>query len=266
MTLPCISYIDERGDINLNGIAYEIADWVMFINYLLYGDTAFYDYAIAEHYAATDTNADEDTATVDDLVYLARVIVGEAVPYPSPAKISRVQTVKITQDIPTHQVYVTTQDSLKGLYLVFDGEIDPSAVFDSSYIAWNSVDGRTNVLIHDFSPGYPSLGAPITQSTYLFTYSGDGILWYAQAAYDGVVDVPVELLIPDCCALRADMDYSGEINVTDLTLFVEFLFRGGLPPVCPDHGDIDASGESNVSDVTALVDYLFRGGAAPAAC
>jgi hypothetical protein len=62
------------------------------------------------------------------------------------------------------------------------------------------------------------------------------------------------------------MDYSGEVNVTDLTLFVDFLFRGGYPSLCPEHGDFDGSGESNISDLTALVDFLFRGGPDPAGC
>ena len=76
----CSEEIDDRGDINLDGLAYTIADAVMFTNYFVYGLNAFgyVDGAIA----ASDVNADGMTLTVADLVYLIRVIIGDAFPYP----------------------------------------------------------------------------------------------------------------------------------------------------------------------------------------
>ncbi len=39
--IVCADSIDARGDINLNGIANEIADAVMYTKYFLYGISAF---------------------------------------------------------------------------------------------------------------------------------------------------------------------------------------------------------------------------------
>ncbi|UCD94658.1 MAG: hypothetical protein JSU69_00990 [Candidatus Zixiibacteriota bacterium] len=81
----CDSIIGYRGDINLNGVAYEIADYIVFTNYFLYGLSAF-TLNIEAQIAATDVNADEIPLTLQDYMYLIRVITGDFVPYPSPAK------------------------------------------------------------------------------------------------------------------------------------------------------------------------------------
>lgn len=69
-----------------------------------------------------------------------------------------------------------------------------------------------------------------------------------------------------CCQNRGDIDHSGQVNVADISYMVDYLFRGGPPPVCVGESDVDGSGFINVADLTYLVDYLFRGGPAPAAC
>ena len=78
--------IDARGDVNLNGVAYEIADAVVFTNFFIYGFKAFVT-NVDGQIAATDVNGDGYTLTVADLVYLIRVITGDATGLPkiSPA-------------------------------------------------------------------------------------------------------------------------------------------------------------------------------------
>jgi hypothetical protein len=81
--VPSLTPIEDRGDINLNGISYEAADYVLFSYYFLYGLSAFtvnVDYQIA----ATDINDDGNFLTINDFVYLARVIEGNAPAYPVP--------------------------------------------------------------------------------------------------------------------------------------------------------------------------------------
>jgi len=77
----CADSIDARGDINLNGIANEIADAVLFSQYFVYGPSVF-TINLQGQIAATDVNADGITLSVADLVYLTRVVTGDALPYP----------------------------------------------------------------------------------------------------------------------------------------------------------------------------------------
>ncbi|MBN1212366.1 MAG: T9SS type A sorting domain-containing protein [candidate division Zixibacteria bacterium] len=77
----CSDSVDKRGDLNLDGLAYTIADAVIFTNYFVYGLSAFGAYYEGS-IAASDVNADGLPLTVSDLVYLIRVIIGDAFPYP----------------------------------------------------------------------------------------------------------------------------------------------------------------------------------------
>jgi hypothetical protein len=76
---------DDRGDINLNGIANEIADAVLFSNYFIYGPTVLHDYVGIDYFdarvLASDINDDGTPLTIADLVYLIRILTGDAIPY-----------------------------------------------------------------------------------------------------------------------------------------------------------------------------------------
>ncbi|PWB74943.1 hypothetical protein C3F09_03140 [candidate division GN15 bacterium] len=98
--------IDDRGDINLNNIAYEVADAVVFTNYFTRGLQAF-TINVQGQIAATDVNADGLTLTVADLTLLIRVIIGDASPKP--------KTVPYTE-----KMLVTTRQS--GGVLTFETE------------------------------------------------------------------------------------------------------------------------------------------------
>jgi len=65
----------SRGDINLNGIGYEIADAVVFANYFIYGLSAFTVDAVAQ-ILATDINMDFRPLTLEDYTLLSRIIEG----------------------------------------------------------------------------------------------------------------------------------------------------------------------------------------------
>ena len=64
-------------------MANEVAYAVMYTNYFIKGLTAFLDHKEGS-IAASDVNADGIALTVGDLVYLVRVIVGDALPYAKP--------------------------------------------------------------------------------------------------------------------------------------------------------------------------------------
>ncbi len=76
--IPTASDIDDIGDLNLNGIGYEIADAVLYSNYFIFGVQVFDPDPIkqASQVAASDVNVDGSTLTVADLVFLIRIIVG----------------------------------------------------------------------------------------------------------------------------------------------------------------------------------------------
>ncbi|MCC6963187.1 MAG: T9SS type A sorting domain-containing protein [candidate division Zixibacteria bacterium] len=102
--IVCADSIDDRGDINLNGIAYEIADAVLYTNFFIYGLPALNVLPIPREaqIAASDVNADGIPLTVGDLVYLLRIIVGDALPIAKLSPYGTAATVSFDGVLSTH--------------------------------------------------------------------------------------------------------------------------------------------------------------------
>ncbi len=119
----CAEEIDDRGDMNLNGVAYEIADAVMYTNYFLEGLGAF------EHVegaiAASEVNGDGVPLTVADLVYLLRVVVGDAPPMP---KIVPGEEPEVLFTVAGGVLSITeTPAPVGALYIVLEGDARPTS-------------------------------------------------------------------------------------------------------------------------------------------
>ncbi len=139
----CIEDIDDRGDINMNGIVNEVADAVLFSNYFVYGMSVF-TIAPAGQVAATDVNADGLTLSVADLVYLIRVIVGDALPYPKVAPLQATYTVDGGQ--------LSVDQPMGAAFVVVKGNAAPQNLTDLDMVY--SFDGtNTRILISSYEKG-----------------------------------------------------------------------------------------------------------------
>lgn len=70
-----------RGDLNLNGIPYEVADAELYGDYFLIGPGVL-NSEYQENPEKSDTNNDGRPLTIADLIFLARIITGNAYPIP----------------------------------------------------------------------------------------------------------------------------------------------------------------------------------------
>jgi len=142
--IACSNDLDARGDINLNGIANEIGDAVVFTNYFIAGLAAF---TINEEgqIQATEVNGDGIVLTVADLVYLIRTIVGDVQALP---KVSPYTT---TAHFITDGSVVSVDQVLGGVYFVFDGKADVSLAEGASNVELKTgmINGNTVALIID---------------------------------------------------------------------------------------------------------------------
>jgi hypothetical protein len=147
--------IDDRGDINLNKIAYEIADAVVFTNYFIRGMQAF-TINVAGQIAATDVNADGLTLTVADLSLLIRVIIGDADPVPKIIPHAEQAHVYSSVENGMMRIGAETAHGIGAAYFVFD--VDPAAVIGEplTFPAANGLDvmagvydGQLRVLLYN---------------------------------------------------------------------------------------------------------------------
>jgi hypothetical protein len=173
----CADSIDARGDINLNGISNEIGDAVVFTNYFISGLAAF-TINVEGQIAATEVNGDGIPLSVADLVYLIRVIVGDAVPY------AKVTPGTIAEFYSTgREVTVKTPIDIGAVLFVFDGEVTPSLANDARgmEIKYATVDGTTRVLVY-------SMGRDRITTGSVLNLTGEGTLVSIEAAtYSGAV-------------------------------------------------------------------------------
>jgi hypothetical protein len=68
--------------------------------------------------------------------------------------------------------------------------------------------------------------------------------------------------------LKGDANGDKKTSVSDVVFLINFLFKGGSPPLCPPSpylvcGDVNCDGKVSVSDVVYLINYLFKGGPPP---
>jgi hypothetical protein len=159
--IQCPGEYDDRGDINLNGLAYEIADAVLYSNYFISGSSVLDPTNYMAQIAASDVNGDGSPLTVADLVYLIRVITGDALPVPDDYVGPKVASVVGTLDVVSAQkgqtVSVSTksdQDLGAALFVFKYENTDISSVsvlgraskMDVSYTAEN---GELRVLVYN---------------------------------------------------------------------------------------------------------------------
>jgi hypothetical protein len=147
----CPDDIDDRGDVNLNGVSNEIADAVVFTNYFIYGLAAF-TVNVEGQIAATEINGDGIVLSVADLVYLIRVIVGDALPLPKPVPAG---DLRITADN-----VVTFDQNVGAAAFVFEGDADVTLGLGAAGmdLISNYRDGMTYALIYTFEPGVTAAG------------------------------------------------------------------------------------------------------------
>lgn len=176
--IVCADDIDARGDLNLNNIANEIADAVLYTNYFVFGMSVF-DINVQGQVAASDVNADGRVLTVGDLVYLVRVIQGDAVPYAklTPFAMEADAAVKHQGDM----VKVATNSSVNIGAALFVFDVDGTVTDVKSTISGMDVkhsveDGQLRVLVYNIGPNYIPSGA-----NDLFEVKVDGGLTFVEA-------------------------------------------------------------------------------------
>jgi len=161
--IVCADEIDDRGDINLDGLAYTIADAVMLTNYFIYGIDALPAPTVANPFlreaaiAASDVNADGLTLTVADLVYLIRVVVGDAVPYP------KVDPVAARYDV-SRDGLMTVEGDMGAAYIVVNGNVAPELIADGMELVSNFRDGQTHIVVwsregNSFNGSFANVGS-----------------------------------------------------------------------------------------------------------
>lgn len=171
--IACADEIDARGDINLNGVANEVADVVLFTNFFIQGIAAFYDdpynaTRVQGKVAASDVNADGRPLTVGDLVYLLRIILGDAQPILKLSPFASGATVNVANGT----VSTESANEIGAVLATFavNGSYNVSSITNMQ-VESGVVNGELKVLVYSGMSNYSNRIASGTNE--LFTVSGD---------------------------------------------------------------------------------------------
>ena len=194
--------IDDRGDVNLNGVSNEIADAVVFTNYFIYGYSAF-SVNLEGQKAATEINGDGIALTVADLVYLIRIVVGDAEPIPKVAP-------NIFLNVTTDEKSVMIDSEIGAAYFVFEGPVNLALGEDAAgmELAVNMIDGNTVVLLYSFEKGRTASGTVL--------YTSGKLLSVEAADYNG--NSYKTAIIPDVFSSRSYPNPFNPVTTIEMTL------------------------------------------------
>ncbi|MCH7879386.1 MAG: T9SS type A sorting domain-containing protein, partial [candidate division Zixibacteria bacterium] len=142
--IACADEIDDIGDLNFNGLAYEIADAVMYTAYFTSGLTAFAPHEDGS-VAASDVNRDGMPLTVADLVYLIRIIVGDALPLGKLAHNSQ------TASFTSGRGIISTDTELGAVLFEFAGTTEVGLLAENMSLDVGVVNGNTRALVYSLS-------------------------------------------------------------------------------------------------------------------
>ncbi len=267
-----------RGDVNVNQIPYEIADLVLFYNYLLYGDTILID--PQQQSANSDVNWDDFLWSIADFVHLGRVIEHDAAPIQEPTDILN----------GTCRLWIGKEQAFP-----FDTVALPFGYYSTGPEGWKSIHGMAlrigynpdeltaleldlsgtelgdwEAVDYNIKPGEIRFSAtPEFATTSLsdsLTFPGSDSLLLGRIVFEiGNVDSPAFLpvgLTPDTgIHLRCNNVAGIDQEITRMDYF--FDVSGGLEIGFVLRGDANGDGAIDVADVTYLINYLFLQGSAP---
>jgi hypothetical protein len=167
-----------RGDVNLNGIANEIGDAVVFASYFINGLPALV-IDQARQIAATDINGDGIMLSLADFVCLTRITVGDALPL---AKSASDLIAEFYSDGTS--VRLKTPVNVGAALFVFEGEVYPTVGTAASGMEINyaHVNGTTRTLVYSMERGHA-----ITSGEVLNLFGQSNLISVEAATYEGAI-------------------------------------------------------------------------------
>ncbi len=258
--IGCTDTIDAPGDLNINGIGYELADYELYTDYFFEGFAAFNPNPIFRQaqIAASDANQDGRVLTFQDLVYMHRVVIGDAPSLPKPLGMHG-PTAFFTHNSAEQFVSVEYPGELAGAFIVFSGDIYPAFYRPQGDDSRNIVvhgGGKTRILMQPYLEDSHLSG-------FWFTYTGSGVLDSVTTADWNDQSVATFIVSTNISGGCGDANSDDIANISDVVFLINYIFAFGPPPFDSSNGDMNCDGSSNISDVVYLLMYIFAAGAPP---
>lgn len=287
----------DLGDVNLNGIAYELADMVLMQTQLAEGIGSYID----ENMQSRTADVDQDGLpwTVADLLMEKGVVVGNLLPLPEEYPNS---IIHLPEDSIWYTGYDGTPTDTLEIPIYFSNGLDAGGVsfrveypFQAlEFVSWSTEGGRMPpewdlVSVYERDSGlmvYATTGIE-DPDTHLLA-PGDGLLMTLEFAVlnppENLLDFHFERLQNFGQAngyatfddplwrfasfqqvendiyfsfLYGDANGSGWIDIDDVVYLIAYIFASGPTPQPYETGDFNRDFFVDIDDVVALIAYIF---------
>lgn len=259
---PASAQWEHRGDLNLNGLPFELADAAIFANYFQIGMPAFVLVPDSQ-IAATDINMDGIVLSVADYVMMIRIELGTGDPPPV--------------DPETFSIPVTYNYTDTSLLIAANFERIPA----SAYLEFDFAQEPVHAARLLQSGGAISMGTVGEGHVLLALITGmndipigSGFIPLMELVYQG--NGPTKIFggvlgaagaeggfVPDTLFMVGDVNDDGDINVGDAVYMVNWIFRSGPFPPHLEAADVNCDLARNVGDAVYIVNFVFRSGPGP---
>lgn len=137
------------GDVNLNGIAFEIADLILFSKYFA-DDTLVFSNNVLRHSKTTDINGDGNMLTVPDWQVMKQIIIGEFISFDVIMK-DTIDAEFYLND-SNHELEALTDATYGAMFVIVSGQVVPELLVDnmSMLYAYDAANNRTRIFVHSF--------------------------------------------------------------------------------------------------------------------
>ncbi len=265
----------QRGDINFNTISYEVADLVLFHNFLLYGSgMLIYDQDIQT--CASDVNFDSICWTIADFLYMDRIIHHDAVPFPISGK-DQINNAEKQPSIPSDisdEYKVVSSSAHPGDVVSVPIWLSNSMnawgatfriIFNSNFLSVESIDtlqtriggwGEINPVINPgelFFFAYPDWDL---QHPFLHMDTGKGVLMRVNFKVNSYA--PPRAHFPITFITEPSLGHYNAYTDTTGLFFVQPSTLSGWIYTDVISGDANSDGVVDVGDVVYLINYLYR--------
>jgi hypothetical protein len=268
----------KRGDVNFNNLAYEVADWVLFENFLVNGPGVLI-YDPEAQTCASDVNCDYSPWTISDLLYLCRVILHDAeeIPCKSQGPIYPEQTLyqqTVSDEFALLPASAHPGDTVSvpvwfSNSIIADG-VTFNVSFDSTSLSVVGVDtSKTRI------EGWQTI-VPVINPGELFFF-GHPDWWYSHPIPfmqpgEGIL-LRINFKVTDTVSpgISLPITFETEPNLGHYNAYTDTIGLAFLQPSAISGwiytdliaGDVNSDGILDVGDLVYLLNYLYRRGMSP---
>ncbi|GEM_PF-4833611 len=266
------------GDINHNGVAFDIGDMMWFTNYYCRGMSAIGNHNLALQIKSSDVNQDGAPLTINDYEYFNSVINNQ-IALGDPIGPGFSGTMVIIEDT------MSIMENNTGSFWAYATFEDNVGAIRISYYAPGLITEYTSATtgISGMLAGYPSEGDSL--NVFVFSYSTDFIpVWpmayVAVVFYDGpkpqfvnaeacgIHGEPVNLELTFSPYRLGNFDRTGNIDLLDILSLIGVLYNGEPNPGdgIVEAGDFNCDCALNLIDILSLINYVYSGSGQPCKC